>query len=135
MPSNGISEKETKKMGDLRHLLNQRRQVLGDDHGSSIISHHKRRGRRPGEIKIFECFFPNCTKKYHPDIIFFKNHLITKHLKEKIENHIFKYSKDREIQDPRECPFQPCGFYASFKYIKYLLIFNCWTFSISGVVP
>ena len=89
-----------KEMEDPGHLLSQRR----------------KRGRKPNQVQIQECFFPDCAKKYHPDIISLKNHLIIKHLKKKIENHISKYSKNNnETRDSRECPFKQCGFYAYFR--------------------
>merc|ERR1711971_1454900 len=81
-----------------------------------LLSQRRKRGRKPNKVQIQECFFPDCAKKYHPDIISLKNHLITKHLKKKIENHISKYSKNNnETRDSRVCPFKQCGFYAYFR--------------------
>ena len=116
MQRNG-APKPKKGSEDLRQFLSKKRRKEIDDgcNSSTIISYHQRRGRKPRALQIHECFFPGCTKKYHPNIIFFKNHLITSHLREKIENHITEYSKVYKNRDPRECPFQPCGFYASFK--------------------
>ena len=106
--------KEAKSKRDLRDILSQRREVRGQ-RNSFPINSPQRRGRKPKKIQIFECFFPGCKKKYHPNIIFYRNHLITNHLRDTLEKHILKEQTKYSIEDQRECPFQPCGFYASFK--------------------
>ena len=72
--------------------------------------------RPKSKVKIFECMLPGCNNKFHGDQNTFKDHLINNHLKASLLASLKKHQDTADDEDPRMCPFVPCGFFAPFRY-------------------
>ena len=66
------------------------------------------------KVIIYECIFRECSKRFHQNISSFKMHFVNLHVKKEIEKCIIHYQDEQNLPDRRQCPFEPCGYFAPF---------------------
>ena len=111
-----IQKEKKKSVRELSRILTSLQ--MNFQHNTNTAKHEDVHPRARGpvpRVMIYECCFRNCPKRFHKNITSFKSHFTNHHVKSRIEHCVSEAQRDQEIQDSRECPFEPCGYYAPFR--------------------
>ena len=119
------------KDGDEKHEENNSKNPMSSILPSQIVNNmsfpsfsNKRKNEEHGKetdktakkpkVIIYECIFKECSKRFHQNISSFKMHFVNLHVKKEIEKCIIHYQDEQQLPDRRQCPFEPCGYFAPF---------------------
>ena len=83
--------------------------------------------KRKSKVQIYECIFPKaeCKKRFHQDLNAYRDHLITFHLKQELENCLQKQQSESD-NDDQMCPVVSCGYFGPFRYkLNFSTNFDC----------